>query len=801
MTRRFKRYCSGLLCALLLLSGVLPALAESGNTILFARDEAEANDTDPMYVSSIAVVGDMIYILGSGLFSYRIGDAEPVELLSNEQMWGYSGLSTETVIVDAEGSDEAEADQAAVTDQPEKTDDDSDKTQNETENQPDDDTQAAEGEQVEPTGYSLSALIGGDALYALDSEKGRLGEWDEASKSFAWDIQLNWEGMTREQDGWKETLDMRSLFMVGDTLYMLCAKEFDMWDEYVVRAFDITTGSASALPLKGRIDIVVAYRPGKLVALVTDADTYEPSIVLYDIASGKVEDTLSGDGLSGDIGGIAYDAATDTLYVAQNNVIQPLANKAFGEPAAYLGSQGYRSSSAITSTGHFVSMSYDGVYVRSLDAKYKPAGVLRIASGYMDNATSKFARANPEIGIEITENLSWSDQGFLSAITSKDTNVDVYSLTTSGEFANLYEKGYLADLSSSPALMAAVEAMYPAIRDAVLVDGKLYGYPANPNTSFWAADEAALQRVGFDGAPKTFDELLDMIEQWENEDMAEDNPGWRLLDGWFNKQQLLGLIIQSYVARYESADQPLKFDTPVLRRLLERLEQLPEFGIDYNDEAQVADYSYNSAIMLNSSASPFSSMYSDQPDYAPLLVNPPVFEEGEEPQTIGMLTVYAVNPESKNIDLAIKFFEYLAENDEPYNRYQLRTDLSEPVAEPYAVRNKKQTEEMIAEAEERVAKADASDQQSIQDEIDMYKSWMADYERYYWQLSAEQIANYREIAPTIVINTHSIMLNYSSVSFAEFWKELQQYSEGQMKLDELLRSLDKKAQMVFYEGQ
>ncbi len=815
-----KRWFAAALCLMIALAS-LPALGESGNTTLFVRDDQNP-EAESIYINSVAVVGDAVYMLGSGLYRYRPGDEKPETLMTSDQVWGggyivseepmeadeITGTEGEGAVVEGEGTviedDAAEGAATEATDAPPETEAVEAETEPAT-------PEASEETVVETTeepavpSYSPQLLVqGGDVLHALDTQNGRLGVWDEALKNFNWDIALPWEGMVRErEENWKENREVVLPTLIDGALYLLAARDFDMWGEYVLQRYDLAAGTVTTLPT-ANLQTFIPYKPGKLVGLARNQENWASSVVVIDIATGATDSTLFADE-SGSLSpcGFAYNADTDTLYASLNSAIMSLGSEGLGEPFAYYPGQANSNCEAgLLSSGHYVINTHNGVCLRNIDPQYKPAGVLHLTGSYMDDVATRFLNANPDVAIEMSGDYLWGGQQVIDSMVSQESKIDLFEVSSFSGLKGLRDKGYLADISSSAKLMAAVEAMYPQIKDVLIIDGKLYGFPQYLSLSFWNVDVASMERLGLGGMPETMIDFMDLIERWEEEELAEENPSWTLLDPWYNKQSLLYELVMRYVTNYETPDQPLNFNTPELRATLERWEALPDFGSDPEDENNVISYDGSAATLISTSASPFTSyFYSDVEGYKPELVLAPMFAKGEAPVLDGNLQVYVVNPNSSQQDLAIRYLEYLAENMEKANLYMLRPDLNEPVPDPYWVKEKANAEKDLAEAEAQLAKAEEADVQGYTDQVQWRKDWLKSTEEHYWLINAEDIALYRKYASGMSLNTETQMLDYSSTSFEEFWKELGRYAEGQIKLDELLRELDKKAKMIFYEGQ
>jgi len=730
-----------MVCALLVCCA-MPAGAESGNADLFARD-LEGSHSD--YVSSIVAVDDTLYMLGSALYRYRAGDEEPQILLTSDQIWVFPVGENE-------------------------------------------------GEAAEPL-YAPHGLIGGeDALFALDTTYGMLGMWD--GKKFDWIQQLDWSDMTRDMGDWSETRSIQSPIMADGWLYMLVMKHFDAWGDFALRRYDIATGEYTTLSVADAQSIT-AYAPGKLAALRRDNTEWKPSIVVIDSVTGAVERTLfEADSYYSSLGGLACDMESGTVYITKGSTIVTVENGALGEPVAYItGEAAEGHSGALLPSGHYAVYTYGGLFFRNLDPQYRPSTVLRLAGGYMDDATAAFARANPDVALQTMDGMMFTGQDIIAALLSQEDSVDVFRVYSLAGFKGLRDKGYLANLSESPALMAAVEAMYPPVRDAVLADGKLYGLPEGLSLDIWQVEVEALERLGLGGMPATMLDFLDIIARWYEEDMAEEHPEWLLFEPWMNNEQVLYSLIMSYIGRYEQPGEPLRFDTPELRAALERWEQLPEIG-DNRD-----NYSWEEPSLFVLSGYPFHNFHQSNPDSKPQLAPPPGFVEGEEPIILCHLNLYALNPNSAHSEVSLRYLEYMAEHGEARSRYMLRPDLNEPVPETYMIESKRHAEEAIASTLARLEEADEADKKDLEAELEQNQAWLADAERYYWMISAEALTEYRALAPYFVLSIDSVMLNYDAGSVEELFGDLQRYGQGQIRLDEMLRELDKKSRMIFLEGQ
>lgn len=732
------RKLAGFLAGVLLLCAAVPALAAPGDANLF---ESNADGTTDMYVEQVTVVGDTVYILGNGVYQWKVGEEQPAPLDPAIEMSG-----------------------------------------------------------------SYALVGGGDALAFVNKQDGKLGVWD--GKSIVWDGQLQWEDMIIKEGDYEQPREFLNATLVDGALYALRAKEGQTWGEYDLVRFDLATGKGETMPAQG-VQQFVPYQPGKLAALSRDQE-WRFSAVEIDLATGESKQIWSTEEYV-DFSGLAYDAANDALVVLSNGTIVKLLQAGgLSEPLAYLPvTGGYNSGFAtVVPSGHYVWQSWQGIYVRNLDPQYKPTTVLRIANSYMNEDIAAFCRKNPDIAVEMLNNRSFDSQSISEAISARDSGIDIFAVSTMGGFQDLRDKGYVMDIADSKKLVDAVSAMYPQVQEQLLRDGKLFGYPISISTAFWRADDAALQRVGFDGMPATIDAWLDMIERWENEEMAQAYPGYTLLNEWINKQQLPLQILSAYMYQYAQEGEELRFDRPELLAALERVQQLPDFGESPEDIGN-RRVVYSSEDMLRVLIEPQAWSFLDtawnaSEEYNPRLVMAPVFSAEDTPVAHSELEVYVISPSTANREAAIRLLEFLSEAGDIRTRYLLRQDLNEPVPSASMVKQKQELEASIAEQTAALETAEEADKKGIQESIESTRQWLDEMETrgYYWDIHPDTLLRYRELAPTMKIAAIPL---WSAIQSEGMGKDLsaliERFQGGEMKPQEFLRELDKKLRMFYMENQ
>jgi hypothetical protein len=75
-------------------------------------------------------------------------------------------------------------------------------------------------------------------------------------------------------------------------------------------------------------------------------------------------------------------------------------------------------------------------------------------------------------------------------------------------------------------------------------------------------------------------------------------------------------------------------------------------------------------------------------------------------------------------------------------------------------------------------------------------------EDYAWEVSPTAWEEYRKLAPSIRFYPESMFFNYSLGAAAgeELYGPLTRYADGQMKMEDALREIDKKLRMIYMES-
>ena len=445
-----------------------------------------------------------------------------------------------------------------------------------------------------------------------------------------------------------------------------------------------------------------------------------------------------------------------------------------------------------------------------------PATVLRIDSsiswGDAGELVRQYAKEHPEVGIVYASTTAATAPDYTQHMQSGEA-LDLYSFYLPGDaFAALRNKGYLAELSGSSDLLAAVSEMFPNLTKQVLVDGHLYALPVEVSTSCWSIDTAVLEDVGLtaEDVPTTYLELLNLIDEWITS-YVDDYPEHALMDYPYSlSMQLFGQIMLAQIAECEADGRTLTFTDAdfiaTLNKLDSMREKLKAYEDQWNDDNNSGNIVYSSNTMIvgsydaSSSEGPLLSSYvsigihyaSDRESTAvPLMLS---IQPNHDSSVIGNLRVMAVNRSSKNADAAMNLLTYLAVNRSDYQKSLFSPAYTDNIEDPHYEETKASHESFIDELTKAMATADDSEKRDYQEAIQNLTDALTRLSPYQYTtedilLYDSQMENVRIIESTVFYgddNEASTLVN--------------RYMDGNITVDQFVRELTRIVQMMIMEN-
>ena len=142
------------------------------------------------------------------------------------------------------------------------------------------------------------------------------------------------------------------------------------------------------------------------------------------------------------------------------------------------------------------------------------ADELVIAGPCDRSLADQYHAENPNINVVLNNEYFDSVEKLINAINFHETNFDVMILWTQNQdIETLMEKGFCPALETSPVIAEQVGQMYPAIQEAVTLDGHILALPMSAYCAEMAYDPDDFDDAGI-AVPRNFTELAALINSW-----------------------------------------------------------------------------------------------------------------------------------------------------------------------------------------------------------------------------------------------------------------------------------------------
>ena len=750
------------------------AWAAPGDTTLFARDY-DANNS-PSVTTAVAV-GDTLYILVNqfdeelsdnifSLYRYTQGQSSEPELLANKLCYTrwYSTM------------EDAKAAQANIGADPE-------------------------------TGFGY-LFSDGEKLYGFNTLNGEIASLTFADGAMSREVvcTVATNDLYIQEEDYSYMVDINGLCCMNGHVYFASSDWRGSEPKYFLYDINLDGGAVTKLSLTQRINSTIPYKDGLLLSYISsswDENTNQEipaQLVTVNPADGATV-SLKEMADTAYIYTLAYDAAKDTVYYFTESTLWGMTGMGAPFKAAYA-NQSYVDSMTIFSSGYAALWSSDGLEIHNLDPAYLPTKTLTLIGSWRDAAARKFTQENPDIPLIFSEQYyGMADLG--QAMVSGDTTIDVIRTNVENGFDNLLEKGYCADLSSSQKLMDYVNSLYPALRDEVMKDGKLYAIPVSVYGSTLSYMPSKLEEIGLteEDMPTTFVELCEFITRWNNEWIDDENKTnvMPFCTTMSNRSVVFDLMLKAYLDYYDAKGEPLTFDTPEFNAMLTALDSMDASSLDM--PANMSDQEYDEYYQLYSGVFVDRGLLSTaEGEYAavPLKLS---IGEGKDFTVGTTMEVLFVNPRCANLPEAIKLLEcYVDTLDESY-KILMCPDCNDPVENQYYQEILKNFQDSLAELQEQLKTADDAEKRDLEDTIKYYEDSLNNKESFRWDYSAQTIAQYREIGDHVFARHANVLYSAGSDTSNQLRSLHERYVQKQITRDQYIKELNQKARMIVLENQ
>ena len=747
------------------------AWAAPGDTTLFARDY-DANNS-PSVTTAVAV-GDTLYMLVNqfdeelsdnifSLYRYTQGQSSEPELLANKLCYTrwYSTM------------EDAKAAQANIGADPE-------------------------------TGFGY-LFSDGEKLYGFNTLNGEIASLTFADGAMSREVvcTVATNDLYIQEEDYSYMVDINCM---NGHVYFASSDWRGREPQYFLYDINLDGGAVTKLPLTQRINSTIPYKDGLLLSYVSsswDENTNQEipaQLVTVNPADGATV-SLKEMADTAYIYTLAYDAAKDTVYYFTESTLWGMTGMGTPFKAAYA-NQSYVDSMTIFSSGYAALWSSDGLEIHNLDPAYLPTKTLTLIGSWRDAAARKFTQENPDIPLIFSEQYYGMAQ-LGQAMVSGDTTIDVIRTSVANGFDNLLEKGYCADLSSSQKLMDYVNSLYPALRDEVMKDGKLYAIPVTLYGSTLSYMPSKLEEIGLteEDMPTTFVELCEFITRWNNEWIDDESKTnvMPFCTTMSNRSVVFDLMLKAYLDYYDAKGEPLTFDTPEFNAMLTALDSMDASSLDM--PANMSDQEYDEYYQLYSGVFVDRGLLSTaEGEYAavPLKLS---IGEGKDFTVGTTMEVLFVNPRCANLPEAIKLLEcYVDTLDDSY-KILMCPDCNDPVENQYYQDTLKNFQDSLAELQEQLKTADDAEKRDLEDTIKYYEDSLNNKESFRWDYSAQTIAQYREIGDHVFVRHANILYSAGDDTSTQLRSLHERYVQKQITRDQYIKELNQKARMIVLENQ
>ncbi len=654
----------------------------------------------------------------------------------------------------------------------------------------------------------MSAMTGDETHWIIDrapfTEEG-LGQ-PERVCDITWDV---------GQGGW---ISFYGFLVEGDAAYVLRYDDMSGADWGLNSLYRVSLADGTATPLlTDYITELQPYKDGLFLAnFWNQMEAYQgevitpPSIVSVNPATGEVTELTKMPNHT--CGGLAYDPVEDCAYVCDSsNLYCYDASFAAPQIVGYLlpsdsGRNGM-ASAVLSGQYHIADWGAEGGELSScaIDPAALPSRTLRLTNAWsVSDLVRDFAKAHPDIAIEYTNTSPWGAEAMRQHMQSADA-ADLYTVSPSdSHYIPLRDKGFFADLSSSETLLNMVQGMYPNMTRDVLVDGKLWALPMQLSASTQGYYPRAFEKVGLtaEDVPSSLEGLLDFIQRWHDE-LFFDWEEMQLFEyAWDLRTQLFSQIFALQITAAEATGEALTFNTPEIRQLLGRLEEMaPIFDV----VAPIPEETASGVIVYASDYVEDGALFTDYADFLPTMYSawdgapkPMLLSlaEGGEPILSASMSMLCLNPYSPNADIALELLEYIAEHLPQDFLTAVRPDCNDPIELSYYEDNRLSIEKTLSEYRARLETAEDAEKAHLTDIIDMLEEELVAIEENRWAFSEEDIAAYREIAPMISVPTMSLFSGDAN----EAATLMQRYLDRQISADQFIREFDRIILMMQMEN-
>lgn len=407
------------------------------------------------------------------------------------------------------------------------------------------------------------------------------------------------------------------------------------------------------------------------------------------------------------------------------------------------------------------------------------ADELVIAGPCDRSLADQYHAENPNINVVLNNEYFDSVEKLINAINFHETNFDVMILWTQNQdIETLMKKGFCLALETSPVIAEQVGQMYPAIQEAVTLDGHIFALPKSAYCAEMAYNPDDFDDAGI-AVPRNLTELAALINSWADQpdevtevyqiaEYIEEYRSWFLMQG-----------TERYITTCNVRGEQLQFDTEAYRSIIALQSTLSD-AADFNDKLdELTPLIYSGQdITLN-----------------PKLRLLPI-QMGDSLIYRGALYVAIINPYSAHQEEALKFLEWVAVNASDITKLYMYPSSAAPVENSAYQSQIEEWKNRYNEILTALEQCSEEQRRNLQTQLDEHLALREQIEKNRYLLSAEDIAAWQDAMKYMVFSSPSVYdLNPNLFIDVEF-----RYLDGQLPQERLISELDQIAQMIHLES-
>ena len=506
-----------------------------------------------------------------------------------------------------------------------------------------------------------------------------------------------------------------------------------------------------------------------------------------------------------------YDQEKNTLYYVCDGEVYAL-QMAEGQQPESVNECGIAPDGLmLTPDGYIIAWTYSAAVARNTDPTKRADVTLRVSNSgsnyYLEDAVLDMNESRGDISVILKEESNSINSDVLQSMMNQEDYIDVYILEyESKAFNALLNRGYLKDLGDNKDIATDVERMYPYLKDAFKQDGKIICTPVQVNGQVLGINLKTWAKLGGteEELPKTWDEFFDWLEKDVPERIVGSDIKVCEDVGTSFKGTIRLLLLYQYQMWMDAKGGEYQFNTPFLKDLLTRLNNLNTEALGMKDAYDEDDYGYIISYDADY-VDPLISTYT-QPtvggNYNGAMPLPLAFDENDPPIVAAQVSVGFVNPYSKHPEEAREFLALILKNTTETAAATLFTDKTEPIRETRNddwVESNKQwvesIEKQLEEAEDGQEKAD------LEESLKEAKAQLEYSERWSWRVSPDDLANYQKLLPNLKVMDYLFLYDLFNPGDEEEMMSAYSLFYGEDSDPEpLLDMIDKKIQTIRKEG-